>query len=477
MIDVAANHAVGRQPTRSGPTRVAAGSFAAFALLLGTFLLAQGAATAGIASIALGALAVLLVLPADLLPALAVLSFAAAPYWLFGGTPLIGSTGLGPVIMLVWAARMLAGPRAQRAWRGRGVLIPLLAILVTISVVASLLLTERQGNSTFTYGPIPWAVSFCIAVLLPAITIRTERMLRWLQQMWLVVGAAFGVASLVEQFMRFPIIYGHLYAGRSLNIEQRWSVYRSFVSFGHPLYAGLFFSLAAAIGISLWLKSGKRSPLMLGVVAFVGAVSTVSRGSLFALAAAIAFAALATTLSRRRSVNRDVRLLLLAVGGFAAAALTLNSTLVNDRASSEEASTSSGARSDLSSIALELSQGSSIFGTGPGTSSAVASEYTRLVIENSWLQLLVSLGFVGLTLVVWLVAAAFAAAWGRRDPVGIAVLSCFVVGVGVFNGLDDVPSLHTVLSVTLLLAFGPSAIRPRRKTKYGGTGRPLSSGR
>ncbi len=435
---------------------IAGGSFIVALTLVGLFLVQQGQATNGIATLALAAVACLLLVPKDYLPAIAIACFAVFPYWLFGSTPIIGSTGLGPVIISVWVARMLTARRTGspssallRAAAG-------IAIMLAAAVLVSLVLTSREGDKTLTYGPIPWSVSFCVALLAPVLVPRTTRMLELLRKTWLLVGALFGVACILEQVTRAPLIYGTLYLGRSLNVEQRWSVYRSISSFGHPLYAALFLSVAAVIGISYWLQRGEKWSLVLGLVAFLGTVATVSRGALLAVGIGVAVAAVIATQGRQKSVGRALRTSLLIIGGFGAIALTLNSSLINDRASSEEASVSSDARSDLLSVALNLWSQRPIFGSGPGTSSLVASSFTRLVVENSWLQLLISLGVVGFGLMVAFLLVMSVAAWQRRDSVSVGAIACFVIGVAVFNGIDDVPSLHTIMMGVFLIGLGAS---------------------
>jgi O-antigen ligase len=94
-------------------------------------------------------------------------------------------------------------------------------------------------------------------------------------------------------------------------------------------------------------------------------------------------------------------------------------------------------------------------GTGPGTSSLAAAELGfSLPIENSLLQILVSLGVPGLLLFGLLIGLALRAS--LRNPGGLAAASAlvaYVVSVSGYNAIDDRRSAHVILGLLLVIAL------------------------
>ena len=79
--------------------------------------------------------------------------------------------------------------------------------------------------------------------------------------------------------------------------------------------------------------------------------------------------------------------------------------------------------------------------------------HDTIVIENSMLQLLMSIGLPGLLLFVLFIGAIIWAAWQRRNLPVILGIIAYVVSISSFNSLDAVRSMHVVLGFLVIMAI------------------------
>lgn len=410
---------------------------------------------------------VLFTVPVRTMPAAALVIFAVFP------AQLQPDQGIGNVlrpsllVLYVWVLRRwwsTAGPGpagelgphpARRAFLPH-LLTYLAALLLAVWTVITL------GWSVIPTTSTSWTSVFLVSCFLPLLVLdaRAEAALVRTSLLW--VGGALGAYAVVEQVLRSNPVYGAVYAALGAGAPEPWAVYRSEASFGHPLWAGAFFVVPACLGLIGWLQTGRTRDGVLGALAAVGVVMTVSRGSLFALGGGLAVGVLLVGLFAARPAAR--RLLGVApLALLAFAGLSVFQPLA-DRADSQESGLSAGVRERAVDVALRAAQQSDWLGTGPATSGVTGRTITDIVIENSLLQLLMSIGLPGLLLFLLLAGAACLAAISRRDLATAAAVAGYVAAITGFNSLDAVRSMHVLIGFLLLLALhgAPSPPVPPR---------------
>ena len=300
---------------------------------------------------------------------------------------------------------------------------------------------------------IGWTMSFIASVLLPLLVFDARREARLLAATFLVVGALVGVYLLGEMLVGFSPLYGPIEAmlGAGAEEELEFSVYRARAGFAHPLFAAAFLSIPAAMGVGMWLMSGRLLPLVAAGLSGAGVLATVSRGSLAAVAVAVAFGILfAPVFIGWKNVARWMQLVVLtAVAGVVA----LNFGPLVERTESMESQISADVRERALVIALRAADASGWLGTGAGTSGETGRLYDTIVIENSMLQLLMSIGAPGLLLFLLFIGALIWAAWRHRNLAVILGIIAYVVSISSFNSLDAVRSMHVVLGFLVIMAI------------------------
>ncbi|MDY0910379.1 O-antigen ligase family protein [Microbacterium sp. CFBP9034] len=407
------------------------------------------------ATFALGLVVTLFLLPVHWLPATSLLILAFVPSrFIPNDGPFRALTPL-TLIIVIWVFRRLVlrqGPPPGRydlpAFEGRGIrlFVYIPAAFVLLWVLFSLSTTIVPSIS------ISWSMSFLTAVIAPMLVpdSRAEGILLRRALVW--SGAILGGYAFIEMVLQSSPIYGTLYnaIGR-LNTElDSWSVYRAVASFSHPLFAAAFFTIPASLSIADWMRSGRVRDLAFAGLATLGVFATVSRGSLLAVAAAAAFVFVCSLFDR--AVRVRARMLGFAVIGLLGVVFAANFGPLQERADSIEAVRSSATRDLGVVIALRTAEHFGWLGSGPGTSGMAADIYDDVIIENSALQLLVSLGVLGLLAIAALLAGLVVNALGHRDiGAGAATIALTVSFVG-FNVMDAVYYLHALVGVIVLLS-------------------------
>ncbi len=345
---------------------------------------------------------------------------------------------------------------------------PRLAVYATaIMLVAWLLLsTAREGASDTTVG---WTLAFTASALLPLLVFDAREEVALLRKVLLVVGAVVGVNIFIEMLLGFSPLYGALALLGGSERTFGFAVYRARGAFSHPLFAGAFLTIPALVGLGTWLTTGRRWPLVAGILSAAGVLATVSRGSLLALGVGVGVALLvAPFFVGWRHITRWFALIgLSVVGGIA----VLNFGPLLERSDSIESQLSAGVRDRAVDVALNAAAYSNWFGTGPGTSGRTGRLFDSIIIENSMLQLLISIGIPGLLLFLAFVTSLIWCAWGRGDlGVGLAVIG-YMVAITGFNSIDAVRNMHVLIGILALLAVHtsdafarPSALEPTTST-------------
>lgn len=458
-------------------------------VVLGTFLFAGAftvvaqsrpvVAVVALVVVALG-VAVLLSVPVRLMPAAALVVFAVFP------AQLQPDQGVGNVlrpallVLYVWVLRRwwsTSGSGDPQAVLGphpaRRVFLPHLVTYLAVVLLAV------WTAMTLSWSIVPttstaWTTVFLASCFLPLLVLDARAEVAAMRTALLWVGAVLGAYAVVEQALRTSPLYGAVYSLLGAAAREPWAVYRSEASFGHPLWAGAFFVVPASLGLVSWLQTGRTRDGVLGALAALGVVMTVSRGSLLALGAGLAVGVLLVCFAAARPAAK--RLLGVApLGLIAFAGLSVFQPLA-ERSGSEESGLSAGVRERAVVVALRAAEQSDWLGTGPATSGVTGRTITDIVIENSLLQLLMSVGLPGLLLFLLVVGAACLAAISRCDLAAAAALVAYVAAITGFNSLDAVRSMHVMIGFLLLLALHGVPSPPARGAPRGATS-PTPGGR
>lgn len=371
--------------------------------------------------------------------------------------PLLAPASL--VMVLWWLRKQRSGPDQASAPAapvpGRRPLL-LLSLLLAAWTVPLLLISSspRLGLS--------WVLTFGVAVVAP-LTVRDLNAEAALLQRWLPwLGAAAAGYAVVESLVGDNLVFNPILRALGSTSGQHWAVYRSESSFGHPLVAGLVFAVVLVFCAGRWLETRRSTYLLLAGVNGAGMVSTVSRGSYIAAAVGIAaLVALGLLVGRRLSRTRSVAMV---VGFSGLVYLALQLSAFSERQSSAEALASVLARSNTRVIALDAARAHSWLGAGPANSLSAAAPYNfqELPIENSFYQLLISLGAPGLALFCALLVGMLLIAYRRHNYAAVAAVTAFSVACSGFAALDTRRDLIVLLGLLLVLclAHSPASISP-----------------
>ncbi|MEU1971721.1 hypothetical protein ABZ477_08685 [Microbacterium sp. NPDC019599] len=389
-------------------------------------------------------------LPVHTLPALALAVLALVPTRLIPNDGPFNALPPLAILMGIWVFRRFVlgqrPPGDEAPLPDHDRMGPRFAVYATAGLLAVWLgiSTVLGGISETTLG---WTLSFVVSVLLPLLVFDARAEARLLARVFLVLGAIVGGYLLVEGTLGTSPIYGLLVGGGD---DFMFSVYRARAAFSHPLFASAFLTIPAALGIGTWLVSGRRWALVCGALAAAGVVMTVSRGAIAAIGVAVGFALLiGPVFIGWKNVTRWLQLLgITVVGGV----LVLNFGPLVQRAGSIESQLSAGVRDRAIEVALQASQVSGWLGTGPGTSGVTGRLFDDIIIENSMLQLLISVGIPGLLLFLLLMASLMWQAWVRGNLGIVLAIIAYVVAISGFNSLDAVRAMHVILGFLVIIA-------------------------
>lgn len=394
---------------------------------------------------------VLFALPLHLLPAASLTLFALVPAQYL---PTMGGTfspALGAVVVLL-VRHVGDGGR----FRMDGVLA-LWAAAGTLLCLATFASPLRSSSAA-------WSINAILLVLVLSLLVRelpgaADAVVRT----WLWLGGGLGAYALLELVLSRNPLMDPLYHANEL--EQGWSIYRATTTLGHPLVNGVFFAVASVLGIAMLATRIDRRTWILTLLSMGGVAASGSRGALVALAVGVVLMMLRSARSGR---NNAALVLLLVVVGVPAV------QWVGQRGSSAEGTGSTAVRTETLRDGLLLWQQHPLFGAGPGIADALKQQMTigdrRRGIESSWLQLGVSIGVVGMAILLLLVGVSLHI--GRKSVTrGLgAALVVYLVAIASFNLIESLrPALVMLgLLIGLGLAGGAearvvagSAVHPR----------------
>ncbi len=416
--------------------------------------------------VVVGFLAVLalFIVPVDVLPALALTLYVLVPPRILPQDGPLGALPLTSIVLVVWGFRRLilgqgnGEARSLPSPRGRGGLaaadpapfkIAALAFGVVFFAWAALSLLRTPDSQT----SLGWLISFSAGALLPLLIGNARREAAKIRKAWLLLGTWLGAYAVVEAATRINPLWGTVYDLIGLPDAQHWAVYRASASFGHPLFAALFFAVACTLAIGNWLTTKSKGAMTAAVFSGLGLVATISRGALLGTAIALAFAYIAALLIRGE--KRWGRFGF--VGGVALVAVIglFQFDAFAAREDSSEGQLSSQARDTALWVTLKAADFTDWMGSGAGTSGITGRLFADVVIESALLQLIIGLGLPGLLLFSLILGSSFLHALSRGAVGPAAALLAYAICISTFNALDAVRPMHLLLGCLLILTLNP----------------------
>lgn len=421
------------------------------ALVLGALLLVERSGRVPaqmtiIVSLATLALLFCALAPVHTLPFVALMVFALGPQRLL--PDLLQDVPPSAVVLGIWALRKSVRARGTGTYAtaaGRNAVIASLFSLLTWMVFSAAFSLDRRSS-------LLWLIAFAISVV-PVVMIKDAgREKSLLLRGWVVFGAALGAYGVLEFALQRNPVYGFIYSFFGGD-GQHWESYRSSMSLGSPVFAGMFLAASSSLAVAAWLQRRGGTAAIGAVLNLAGLAVTLTRGGYIAFAVALCLGLAFLVVRRQGSALRGVAV----IGVIAAAAWWAVQSIpaLAERILSDEASGSLTQRTRTVDLVLQRVVTLNTSGSGPDTSSLAMGDLIvdLRYVENSYLQLLLDLGFVGLIIFcVWLLTL-FVAAARRSDLAACMLAAAFFVSLGTYNAIDDQHGTITVLALVALICL------------------------
>lgn len=383
--------------------------------------------------------------PTHWLPSIALAFFALVPPRTIPENIVTKILAPATLIMLFWAVRMiLSTQKRTRQMKNGQISLQLFAFAFIVWCVALTYI------SPFRNAGLTWTISF-VAGALVVIFVDCVPSRRSLIRTWSYLGCGLSIYAVIESLFEKNVIFGTLRESRGLPSVQHWSEYRADASFGHPLFAGTFLAVAFGITLASWVETHDKKMLYLSLINIAGVLSTLSRGAIAACAAAAAVIVLMLLFVRLQNQLQKVSLIILA--GACVVTIATSVDRFSARWNSVEAGRSTDARTVGTEVAYRTADFYNYLGAGPGSSQQAVVPFNpnELPIENSFQQLLVSVGIPGLVIIVLLIGSVLMYCIRCRNMIGIAALVAYLVAVYGYNAIDARTSMHVLLGAILIL--------------------------
>lgn len=389
-------------------------------------------------------LILLIVVPLSVLPAIALVLFAAVPFAHMGLPGILGRFFTAPVLVLsVWCIRSQFERRLQRLPLHFSCILALILLVLALETI----------TSSDVYVSAIWTGCLVLALVYPVYVAKStavsDQSKRNLSLAVAVSSCVIGVAALSEFVLGWNPWY-FVFSSEALSRE--WSVFRAKSSLGHPLPT----MMLAVFCITFLLFDrtvGKRTRYAGVVLGITALLLTVSRSGVIALIAGVVVGGLVGITTGSSEQRRSA---IFGLGGTViVGVILLSSPLLETRSSSLEGTDSASVRSLLVDQSIELFGERPLLGLGPGVSGDFFENNYGVILENSVFQALLSLGVVGLLAFGLFFLAGF---WqplqsGSSSAVGAAV--AYLVAISGFNAFDILPSTLMLLAVAVLSSGTP----------------------
>jgi hypothetical protein len=406
----------------------------------------------GIASATM--LGLLFAIPVRLLPSITLLVTLLVPTDTTLLPHLLQGFAPGAVPLAVWIIRAPTSTKTPSIMRTLAFLLGTWLVLCEIF------------SPLHTHHGWEWLLTATIALVFAVFTAPTGLKPQNFRSLFLAVATVLGVYALLEGFLlHHNILFGPLFEHNSWWVRQQNGVsYRVTTLLGHPLINGTIFSAAAVLAASDWMQKSKRPRIALAqLMILVGATAaTHSRGATIALVIGLI---LVITLSRGGQKDQGTRRLVLIIGGILGAALLLYG--LQARNESKGGQLSAAIRVTVLRRASQTLHGLEPFGAGPGESEAYRTVKQlpgwELDLENSYAELAVSIGPIGLLLVMALIVAMIV--FGLQNDLVIgeaAALFTVALDIAGFNAIEDHKSVLVIIGLFIISIV----TAPRSPAKY-----------
>lgn len=349
----------------------------------------------------------------------------------------------GALAVIVWTLRRDARDRRR----------PARVVLVVGSALSTLLVVGALVGISLARS-LAWGGAFTLLVLVPALSprLRMGEVQRLLDTFTWSAAALAGY-GIVERLLGTNPLYGAV-----LGVPQYWSDYRITTALGHPLHNSIYFAAATAIAIGRYVERGRPSSLVTAALGLIGVFLTISRGGLVAVGVGVLVVAVGPVLRSRqvaRAAKGNLRGLLTFAAVGVGLAVIATSPVFQERQNSSNGIASARARDELGPLVWSASRSIHHLGSGPGTSNWLLETLGRpTIIENSWFQLLLSLGLPGTFLVAALVGLAVTTALRGGSLGAAAGLAALVTSAAGFNWIESNRPAMLFLGLLLACALG-----------------------
>ncbi|XTP36289.1 O-antigen ligase family protein [Mycobacterium sp. TJFP1] len=451
---------------RPGDTAAQARSdkwFMPLAVLVGALaFLAYGISASSIAVMTGGAIlgaAAMFLVPTRALPAIALWLLVLLPIGFMDIPGLIGDFFTPAVLVsAIWMIRLAFAQRMslllQMPIRGWLIAIPFVALL-SMSTVAS----QRIDVTAV------WIAVFVICVVTPALVGQI-----CMDDVWPTVRFALASIGLFLGLLALSDFFFHVNPWLALYQDELIgsSVFRTRTSLGHPLTTAMVACISLTACVFPSGRSSRQWPYLLcGLGALTAVILSVSRTSIFTIgvAAAVGIASALPSAdgspAPARGSGGRLTLVILAITLFGAVAL---SPLMSQRNAASEGINSASYRSQVLNMAMDIVAERPLLGFGPGTSTRIYDYYARAPLENSALQLMVSIGIPAFVLfLIGLSMVVFAAMRRGRAGPAAGIVAFFISTAG-FNIIDASPAFFALLSPLIVCAVLPAKTNSARSS-------------
>ena len=282
-----------------------------------------------------------------------------------------------------------AGPKAQET---RVVLIDRLYLLFLVSALVS------SYRAISFLGALNWLFYSVVTgyVGYRAILTLTLEEIKGLLKFLVLVSCVSAIYGFGEFLTGYSLIYGRSVQGRLSSL------------LGHPIASGLVFATILPFSLALYLETKEKRYILSSAILFLTVILTFARGSWLALTIGLFF----MFSFLRFQLKLKLLLTLIILASFFALLPSVTQSIINRFHQNETGRYSSlNIRKEAIHIASSIIRDRPWFGVGPFNASRYREKYTidvnlkELSFENTYLGLLVNLGFVGMGIISFLFIA------------------------------------------------------------------------
>ena len=393
------------------------------------------------------------------------------------------------LVLLAWFVAMLIDPRVRLRPSGLGLPLTLFISAVLGSVVVNSDRIHALALEGHVFKQLMFFYTFILMFLMIVSVVRTAGDVDRLIRLLVVGGAVVAVTAVVEYWTRsnlydnlprvMPLLEPLGDAGTGGGL--RGGLHRTAASAEHPIALGATLTLLLPFAVYLSVTASRRW-MIAAVLLVLGAFTTVSRTSLFMLAAlAIVFLclrprhtlklwpwALPVLVASQLAVPG-------ALGTFRYWLDSPDSVVYEQQRGANRAAGDKGRLADIGPSLAEFSR-TPFLGQGYGTRiSDYSSEASAQILDDQWLKTLLETGLLGSLSLLWLLMRAIrrSSRWARTDTGAggwlavafAASIASYTVSMLVYDAFSFTQSTYLLF---IVLALSCVALRAERESAGAG---------